>query len=217
MKKFKGFTLTELMVAVAVLGILSAIVLPMLLRNNPSQNKMMMKKAYYTTSNIVSEMINDPRMYPTYSGEYEYSGFDNTSWVPVEGDYFGGALKFGRLFATFLNVDGDINTGSASGAALPAPCPNAPATLNYVTFNTQDGIAWCIVNSDNATSYGIYADVNGNRAPNCYQGTNGGCADRTKNFDRFSMAVQNNGKINIDNTQTWAKDAVTVNSDMNGD
>ena len=59
MRRFKGFTLTELMIALAVLGILVAVVTPAIMRARPNKNKMMVKKTFYTVENIVSSLIND--------------------------------------------------------------------------------------------------------------------------------------------------------------
>ena len=64
MRRFKGFTLTELMVALAVIGILVAVVTPAIMKTRPNKNKMMVKKSFYITEQIVSSLINDERLYP---------------------------------------------------------------------------------------------------------------------------------------------------------
>ena len=46
MRRLKGFTLTELMIALAVIGILVAIVTPTIMKTRPNKNKMMIKKTY---------------------------------------------------------------------------------------------------------------------------------------------------------------------------
>ena len=225
MRKFKGFTLTELMVAVAVLGVISAIVLPMLLRNNPNQSKMMMKKAYYTTSSIISEMINDSKMYPLKydSSGKEYDGFDNVDDITIKSKTYGGGSKFGKLFASFLNVDGDIwQSTSISGAPAPCATETVGANRSLTQFKTQDGMLWCVDFSADGPNYYtpriyIYVDTNGDKAPNCYQGPKGGCTSRNKNFDRFVLQVAPNGKIKMWDNQSWASDAVTVGSDINSD
>ena len=64
MRRFKGFTLTELMVSLAVIGIIVAVVTPAIVRLRPNKTKMMVKKTFYTTEQIVSTLINDQRFYP---------------------------------------------------------------------------------------------------------------------------------------------------------
>ena len=44
MRRFKGFTLTELMVSLAVIGILVAVVTPAIMKTRPNKNKMMVKR-----------------------------------------------------------------------------------------------------------------------------------------------------------------------------
>ena len=63
----KAFTLTELLIALGVIGVLAAILLPVISNLLPDQNAIMAKRAYYATQNIVSEMINDADCYPDMS------------------------------------------------------------------------------------------------------------------------------------------------------
>ena len=64
MKKFKGFTMAELMIALVVLGVLVAVVTPAIMKTRPDKNKMMIKKAYYVVEGIVTNLINNPALYP---------------------------------------------------------------------------------------------------------------------------------------------------------
>lgn len=102
MRRFKGFTLTELMIALAVLGILVAVVTPAIMRARPNKNKMMVKKTFYTVENIVSSLINDETLYPDLRsgcGDNEEAagaehtpcawGFDYTGKVKSEGEVYG--------------------------------------------------------------------------------------------------------------------------------
>ena len=83
MKKLsKAFTLTELLIALGVVAILCAILMPVINNLRPNQNILMAKRAYYTVQSIVSELINDNSCYPdkTISVSDMRVGFD---------DYFG--------------------------------------------------------------------------------------------------------------------------------
>ena len=59
-----AFTLTELLVALGVIAILCAVLLPVIFNLMPNQNTIMAKRAYYTLQTVVSDMLNDEACYP---------------------------------------------------------------------------------------------------------------------------------------------------------
>lgn len=63
MKK-KAFSLSELMVALSIMAVLSAILIPSLTKSLPNQDKYLFKTAYGLLSNTVNELINDDSLYP---------------------------------------------------------------------------------------------------------------------------------------------------------
>lgn len=201
----KGFTLSEVMIALTVLGVLCVTVLPAIVSTMPSQKKIMIKRAYYTTANLVSDLINDPDLYPSVNtAGVETVGFDNTDTVTFRGETYGGATKFQELFAAQLNIDGDITTGC-----------NGESLTNCRTFKTADGILWTIGTS--GTDYVIYVDVNADKEPNCRQGdttADDDCKNREKDFDKFSMTVKTDGGIEIPDEQPWVKEALQVSSPL---
>ena len=68
MKRFnKAFTLSELLIALGVIGILCAILLPVIFNLMPNQNTMMAKRAYYIVQSVVADIINDEACYPDKS------------------------------------------------------------------------------------------------------------------------------------------------------
>ena len=44
--------------------------------------------------------------------------------------------------------------------------------------------------------------------------TSNECKDRTKNFDRFSMTISDDGTITIPEEQTWVREALQVSSSL---
>lgn len=221
MKSFKGFTLSELMVAIAVLGILCATVLPAVMNNNPNQNKLMMKKTYYIVSDVVNELVNDTGSYPAYYGicpddnANGYIGFDCAEY----------SSKLPFLFSKQLNLTGDkiededtLRTNAEYSRSSNADCYGVSSSCYYL--ETNDGIIWTFPKTK--FSKGSYTsniligiDVNGDKKPNCYEGsTEGNCKNRKKNFDQFRIKLYANGEIEINPNDKWAKEAIYVNSSL---
>lgn len=223
MKKLKGFTLTELMVAMGVIGILVAVVTPAIMKTRPNKNKMMIKKSFYTAEQIVSTLINDERLYPdmkeicdrgVVEGEdptkvYCAFGFDYDNSVRYEGETYAGNTKFADLFASRLNVKTEDDT-------------------NHIYYTT-DGIKWDLSgtvgawtkgqdtpgkfgNQTNAAGVGkITVDVNGDEAPNCRESNENCSAD---DFDQYVIEILATGKMRIDSTDAKAVDYATINTSI---
>ncbi len=219
MKKVSAFTLSELMIALVVLGILCAIVLPAANRNNPNQNKMMMKKAYSAFNDIVSELINDGSNYPVVhnlcpdNGKNGYIGFDcgeTDSKLPY---LFSQKLNSGRY--RYISEDTMKTDANYSRTGLTA-C-NGSDNSCYL-LKSDDKMTWAF--SKKTFTKGSYTsnitigiDVNGDKKPNCYQGsTDDNCKNRTENFDQFRILLYTDGKIKIDPADTWAMEAISVSS-----
>ena len=223
MKKLKGFTLTELMVAMGVIGILVAVVTPAIMKTRPNKNKMMIKKSFYTAEQIVSTLINDERLYPdmkdicdrgVVEGEdptkvYCAFGFDYDNSVRYEGETYAGNTKFADLFASRLNVKTEDET-------------------NHIYYTT-DGIKWDLSqtvgawtkgqdtpgkfgNQTNAAGVGkITVDVNGDEAPNCRESNENCSAD---DFDQYVIEILATGKMRIDPADAKAVDYATINTSI---
>ncbi len=223
MKKLKGFTLTELMVAMGVIGILVAVVTPAIMKTRPNKNKMMIKKSFYTAEQIVSTLINDERLYPdmkeicdrgVVEGEdptkvYCAFGFDYDNSVRYEGETYAGNTKFADLFASRLNVKTEDET-------------------NHIYYTT-DGIKWDLSQTVGAWTKGqdtpgkfgdqtnaagvgkITVDVNGDEAPNCRESNENCSAD---DFDQYVIEILATGKMRIDSTDAKAVDYATINTSI---
>lgn len=226
MKKLLGFTLTELMIAITVLGILTAAVLPAVLGNNPNQNKVMIKKAYFTTAEVVSEMINNESLFARFDsdgndyalGEYGNRNvgiLNNGEAVDFDGI---NTSNYDRkkiiIFSRMINPKQDYDKNNASGKYDHANCYDInPGGFDWYTTTTKDGMVWCMADKDSILK--LMVDVNGDKKPNCYQGmTWGNCVGRTENFDQFRMDVYPDGAIVINPNDEWAKEALTVGSSL---
>lgn len=223
MKRLKGFTLTELMVALAVIGILTAVVTPAVIRIRPNKIKMMTKKAYYTVENIVSNMINNTNQYQDYSDidEKVMLGFDDVETeAMVKGVAVSGNTKFATIFASKLNTKEDCTSAS-----------------NIMTCNTTDGMTWYLPETDfggedgtsgtNSTCSNkycyttMYVDVNGSSTePNCrqngkdYAGTN--CTGSADDFDTFAIDIYEDGTMRINSTDSEAAKYIQIDTKVSG-
>ncbi len=205
MRKIKGFTLTELMIALAVIGIIVAVVTPAIMKTRPNKNKMMIKKTYYTTEQIVSSLINDERLYPDMrdgcdGGDADidcYYGFDYTGAVTYEDETYSGNSKFQDLFRSKLNVKSGSDT----------------------VFYTMDGVKWDISDAKgwtpstvNSYTGKILIDVNGEDDPNCRENESGCDAD---DFDQYVIEVYSTGKMKINANDEKAIEYVTLSTSIN--
>lgn len=220
MRRFKGFTLTELMVALAVIGILVAVVTPAIMRTRPNKNKMMIKKSFYITEQIVASLINDERLYPDMRdacGEgvvdgatdiYCAYGFDYTEPVEYEGETYSGNKKFAELFKSRLNVKKE-----KAGDDL--------------VFTTTDGVQWDLNGVVGAWDKGqAPGKFNGNTAPSNtgtilidVDGPNAGVNKRQKDsdadsFDQYEIQILSNGKMRINPEDTKAVEYATINTSI---
>ncbi len=228
MKKVNNaFTLTELLVALGVIAVLCAVLLPVVFNLMPNQNTIMAKRAYYTLQTVISDMLNDESCYPDRTNAIDRArvglddglGYVNCKpWDNVDATE-NAQTKFIYVFKDKLGI---LDT------------TNNPATT---TFETNDGISWAFSNfafdpNDAAGgSMKITIDVNGkeNKSfPNCGHkgvsyvgelgtGDDSSCANRENGFDRFQVTVKGNGQVTINSADVWAVNAVKVNRNITSD
>jgi len=211
--KHNAFTLTELLIALGVIGVLTAIVMPIVFGLLPNQNVIMAKRAFYTAETVVSDLLNDNTCYPRilsragfddglgYGKCKKYGGEDNPSKLNQDNS----AEKFVTLFADRLNLRGDITTSGGK-----------------YKFKTSEGLEWEFSNFNfvpgDADSYSIITvDTNpSSRSANCGESTySGRCENsKTKDYDKFSMRVYARGKIQI--LDCWAIKAVMTEHKLVG-
>ena len=233
MKKYLGFTLAELMIAMLVLGILLAITMPLMAKRQVNKNKIFIKKAYYATTEVISELINDESIYAGLdgycpeTGATGYVGFDclPASTTP-NANYYG---KLAYQFANKLNIVESISldgtyTGLTQSYNNDCSSYMALDTSYCYTFNTTDGIHWMFpgmksfTKGDTTTPYTIGIDVNGiGIGDDCFQGSSKTkCSGKTNGFDQFRIKIYYDGRMEIPSTETWAIDAIQIGSSLTG-
>jgi len=138
MKKHNyAFSLSEILMAVVILGILVAITISNAKKIVPDFDKARFKKANLTIEKVVSTLLNDDVLYP------DKKGFLNLVQVETEyGETFGvpsEKTKFRDAFKFTVNVIKDkIN--------CPIWAPNL--ATNNACFQTDDGIVYGIPDTD---------------------------------------------------------------------
>lgn len=172
--KYKGFTLAEVLISLTVLGVLAAILTPVLQKSTPDQNLQLFRKAYNTVGTAVSDLINDEQSYPSSSLGNTTNpttintpvGFNNLNitgtLVPANVTTTDGHSyppnKFCYLFSQEVNTVGNET------------CPTLYANG---TFSTRNGMSWTIVNpaiehqfplDGKNYSTRIVVDVNGSKS-----------------------------------------------------
>ena len=59
----KGFTLAEIMIVLAVIGVLTAILLPVAINSTPNENVMKFKKGHNVLLSAIRELVNSDKYY----------------------------------------------------------------------------------------------------------------------------------------------------------
>lgn len=229
--KLKAFTLTELLIALAVLGLLIAILTPIISNLLPDQNALMAKRAYYAAQTLVSDMLNDEACYPdhTQSDYVDPDTGESDRRVGFDDGYgYADCVKWGGV----ENVDTVATEGSAAGKFVALFRNKLDVNPNFgeeggPLFETRDGVRWSIADNDLDTNKNsedallrITVDVNGGENPNCAQSANAdanlatgdSCVGRTDDFDIFVIDVYADGRMEIEDD--WAIDAVDINKDV---
>ena len=191
----KGFTSTEVLVTLGIVGVVAMMILPMTNKLKPNRELIMFKKAYHEVNRIVDELIQDDDLYPD-KNDPNYSGFANLDEVEYKGKTFSGNSKFCELFATKIGAshpqcelagyyfyktrDFSPNFSSPDGMQW-----GLPAGEIYNTGDFEAGYSDDIVSSYSRV---IAVDVNGDKGDNCFEGNN------CRTPDRFIILVNRWGK-----------------------
>ena len=156
MKKKNGFTLAEAMITIAIIGVVSALVLPAVNKLRPDEKKMMYLQAYDTLSQVVMNIAGNKELYPE---EYIIPGEKGVDYIiptkdiplcnlsqPVAGVYRNNPNiqslgKLGYLIADAMDVpNGNVTRDNDRYCqdTFP-PLSNRSCVLE---FGTANGMNW---------------------------------------------------------------------------
>lgn len=117
----KGYTLSEVLVVLLVLGIIAAFIIPAVMRTAPERNTLLYKKTFYSLQEASSKLINDPAKYPiglAKDGKVTKGLFSEKD-----------AKSFCEDLANTLNIIGDPSCSGAGSNGSP-------------NFTTTNGVIW---------------------------------------------------------------------------
>ena len=186
MKRF-AFTLAEILIALIIVGIVSAAVISSINGLTNNIHKPAFQKCYTHMTNTLSDMLNDKLIYPDIpvsSSDLTLQGFSNNYLE----DGSTSASKFADQFRS--RTLGAVETTTSKQSAK--------------AFIAQDKSFWIITNATNSTtSYNVIAfDVNGiDKLPNCpitLDSANTATSNNCKDPDRFQFRIDKDGSISID-------------------
>ncbi len=171
--KNKGFTLAEVLITLALIGVVSAIMSPIIGGLIPDKNKSQVIRLSKIISEINSDLLHNPSLY--FSGNTDCIGFA-CQQQPLDSPYnadtnYVGAKKYPYLLADSLQI---IDTPEASGSAI--------------TFKTVDGILWSIESSTSGKA-AITVDLNSDAQPNSIYSAS------CKKPDRFRFLISASGHL----------------------
>lgn len=159
-----GFTLSEVLIVLGLLGILAAILLPAVAHLRPNKEKMMYRKAYYIAERMVYEIVNDETLYP--GADPSNDGLKDTSKITYNNIEYYGLDKFCRLFAAKVNTSTEISsTWTCNGGAEFATTDGLKWTLPYSNFSTAQVIKVKVPSKSADKEFEITVEPNGKMYP----------------------------------------------------
>lgn len=174
MKKH-GFTLTELLVTLGIIGVVAAILAPTLGNLMPDKNKAMVLKIYKNISEITDDLLKDSTVYYRVQ---DCTGLQCTG-MPRASEYqnakYEGANKYVNLLAANLQLSEENPTFSG----------------NTAKFTTMDGVEWSFkLPQGGSYNQTLTVDLNGSdKGKNCHYG------EDCKKPDQFIFTILESGKI----------------------
>jgi prepilin-type N-terminal cleavage/methylation domain-containing protein len=158
----KGFMLSEVLIALAVIGIVTALTVPAIVKNYQKQEAVAkLKKAWSMISQAYNNSQAQNGMYQTWDSAIDItaSEYFNRYWKPY--------LKVAKICNAYSDCGYESNlpwvyaTGSSIDRAVVSPSART-------TFLTPDGILYVIFayTGDNSKNSDIYIDLNGSKKPN---------------------------------------------------
>ena len=190
--KRKGFTLSEILIALAIVGSIAAISIPTIHRIMPDKDKAVVLKVFKTVNEINDELVNNPTMYRFEEDSQnlcnENNGILNCTRKPLDGNHesANGHSKYPRLLAENLNLSNNFEIDNGT----------------TYTFQTSDGVYWTLVlrlRSNIIIRYDLTIDTHNSQRDDC-----GPYSAECRNPRRFGFQISSNAIVTGDDPLTRA-------------
>lgn len=134
----RAFTLPEAIICVGIVAVIAAIMIPGLFKVRPDDEKLMLKKAYNTTSEVISYLANDVSVFSRMQAE----GFaDDQIYTDLDGNTYQGNKKFCKIFLSKLNKLKDDDDITVRGSGV-FKCSTEFETIDGITWNVATHPDW---------------------------------------------------------------------------
>ena len=175
MKK-QGFTLAELLIALGVIGVAAALLVPNLGKILPDRNKITVLNTAKVINEITTNLMNNDGLYYNINRCVGLACNATPKTAPYNDNKYSGDSKYSRLLISNLNVDGDVNE---------------EANASAFKFKTTDGVFWTVTPTAITGGATIMIDVNGeSKGKNCSFNTSS-----CKKPDQYVFVVDQMGKL----------------------
>lgn len=197
MKK-RGFTLTELLITLGIIGVAAALAAPVVTNIIPDKNKMIYMKNYKELATITQKMLNDPELYqPEYAiagdGGYDYDGDGTIDFQP--GSKYPTCVGLGctqQPTKAGYTATEDQNGDYKDSKKYPYLLADFMGSRMQPTGNfiTNDNTSWYLESLGNG-EYRVTIFIDNSEA-------DGGCSyseECNKNCRKFIFNVDNHGNV----------------------
>ena len=173
----KAMSLAEVLIAMAVVGVLAVILIPLMLKTTANKEKLLYKKAINSMQNAVYAVMSD------------YEAVNASNFLPELSQN----QEIRAQIASKLNAVGSVRTADGAGSAEDPD------------FQAADGMLWWNIPkhwTPGEKYIDVYVDVNGEKGTNITSDE----ASSTEKPDRLKIRIMKDGRVVVPEVGTDGSD-----------